>query len=678
MEKDKTTFQRQSEPKSQPALNYAKDYNYNELPQDWKSLINAAHDPDIKQWFTKFQFRQLYIYELNRLFNSEQENSIKFSQNTVKVCFIDKEKVLITDAVETSDYISQLNQRNTTNINDSAVIFENTDTRNLIFQNGNLNHDNKIYAVSINQPVTEENLNALYIINSYVEPWKKPNLRNTKSILVTKINNFRANNGYPIIVKINKQLDSSTKITGIKIKYPQTMLFGNIKLIGQIDGINGYTKTRLDDNYINFPLLSMPIETEPNVRILQWWFSEAVLPWKRAKDFLTEKSVLDLIKIGGGSETRREVIKNARVTDLNLGYYRETKPGHEPLWPLGSQKHLTDKELWKLYAYVGAYYISTTNKYADIEIEIKDTPTIDSLQKLLLEILSDTYNYYRGFDGAKYNKNDGTPVNKMAKIKEKFERQKAEDIITYNFKKWELDNPNYVLLEQVKNFKKIIIMLSKYILSKLSINTGFNDDNKILLPYYFELISKPMFNSREDMENWEFKDCKVLLKSAYFDFTKPQNIKTKNSDLSQNFLYQLDENQYNWLSINNELEANSIPSLLPPDWKLSDGEFAKYFTNLIIKKSNLEDMLNLYGNLKSNLYSKVELFNIINQITNNNEIKLNTEKPLQIITEIEISGIYGYGNYDFILITADDEEIEIKNINLFSKNEKISLIKIEI
>ncbi|MBP1526452.1 MAG: hypothetical protein H9Q66_00770, partial [Spiroplasma ixodetis] len=55
----------------------------------------------------------------------------------------------------------------------------------------------------------------------------------------------------------------------------------------------------------------MPIETQPKVRILQQWFSEQILPWNLAKQFIgQEKSVLDLIKISTGTETRREVIKN--------------------------------------------------------------------------------------------------------------------------------------------------------------------------------------------------------------------------------------------------------------------------------------------------------------------------------------------------------------------------------
>lgn len=131
------------------------------------------------------------------------------------------------------------------------------------------------------------------------------------------------------------------------------------------------------------------------------------------------------------------------------------------------------------------------------------------------------------------------------------------------------------------------------------------------------------------------------------------------------------------MPITNELEANAIPSLLPPDWKLSDGEFAKYFTNLLIKKENINQALALYGKLQSTLYSKFELFNMFKDIISN-ELILNNEKPLDAITGIEISGIFGNGNYDLSLLTSDKKEIPINNLNLFSQNEKISLIKIEV
>ncbi|WP_342266212.1 hypothetical protein [Spiroplasma endosymbiont of Villa modesta] len=50
------------------------------------------------------------------------------------------------------------------------------------------------------------------------------------------------------------------------------MIFGNIKVLGEVDNMEVYPKLFVKDK-IAFPLLSMPIETQPKVRILQQWFS---------------------------------------------------------------------------------------------------------------------------------------------------------------------------------------------------------------------------------------------------------------------------------------------------------------------------------------------------------------------------------------------------------------------
>lgn len=355
-----------------------------------------------------------------------------------------------------------------------------------------------------------------------------------------------------------------------------------------------YPKLLLKDK-IAFPLLSMPIETQPKVRILEQWFSEQILPWSLAKQFIETKSVLDLIKIDSGTETRKEVINNARVTNFWIGEFAGSKPN----WPLPNAKHIIDKEIYGMGA-IGptALWIATDNKFQGVEIEIKDAPTVDSLQKVLLEMLTYTYNYNRNFDGAEYE-NGNNPKNDIAKLRQKFEGQKPDETITNLFNQWKLDYPNYVDLPQVQIFKQIIVMLSKYIYSNMSINKGMNDDNKLLLPYYFELISNPIHTDSEKV--WEFKDVQVKINSLYFNF---DNLNVKNNDLSSNQLYKLDDNQFNWLPIINQLESNQIPSLIPGEWKLADGEYGKYFTRTIIDKSKIDNALNLYGT-ESQLYSKL-------------------------------------------------------------------------
>ncbi|BDT04630.1 hypothetical protein [Spiroplasma ixodetis] len=663
-------------PQKQTKLNQAEvenDYLIDNIPYDFTNMMRATSDPDINRAYDEFKKRTLYIYEIERLFKNNENNSLKFSANTIKIGFIDIEKVLKTTAVETSDFTMQLNQRASTNINDNTIEYSMTDIKNLIFQEINLLNQFKLYAVSINEPLTENNIDNLYIINNYSQPYQNPKTRSTKSITIIKINDFKTRDGYPIIIKLQKPLNKDTKVIGLKIKAPRSMIFGNIKVLGEVDNMEVYPKLFVKDK-IAFPLLSMPIETQPKVRILQQWFSEQILPWNLAKQFIgQEKSVLDLIKISSGSVTRREVIKNARVTHAWLGYEFSNVLGGK--WPLKSQKELKDKEVWDFVGESQFYqYVATNNKFDDIEVEIQDAPTVDSLQKVLLDMLTYTYTYNRNFDGISFKQGDEN--FDITKIRAKFENQKPDDIITNLFKQWELDYPNYISLPQVKIFKKIVIMLSKYIYSTLSINKGLNDDFKLLLPYYFEIKSNPIHSTPDKV--WEFKDAKVVLKSEYFDFSDINNIKLKNNDISQNELFKLDDNQFNWLSITNELESNNIPSLIPADWTLGNGEYGKYFTRTIINKNKIENALNLYGSNKSQLFSKLEFYKEILQIDNNNEFELQIENPINNLNRIEISGIFGAGNYDLILIT-DKQEISLTNINLFDKyNDNISYINLEI
>ncbi|WP_338986204.1 hypothetical protein [Spiroplasma endosymbiont of Thecophora atra] len=617
-------------PQKQTKLNQAEvenDYLIDNIPYDFTNMMSASSDPDINRAYDEFKKRTLYIYEIERLFKNNENNSLKFSANTIKIGFIDIEKVLKTTAVETSDFTMQLNQRASTNINDNTIEYSMTDIKNLIFQEINLLNQFKLYAVSINEPLTENNIDNLYIINNYSQPYQNPKSRSTKSITIIKIKDFKTRDGYPIIIKLQKPLDKDTKVTGLKIKAPRSMIFGNIKVLGEVDNMEVYPKLFVKDK-IAFPLLSMSIETQPKVRILQQWFSEQILPWNLAKQFIgQEKSVLNLIKISSGSVTRREVINNARITHAWLGYEFSNVLGGK--WPLKSQKELKDKEVWNFVGESQFYqYVATNNKFDDIEIEIKDAPTIDSLQKVLLDMLTYTYTYNRNFDG--FQPNDLT--SKIAELRSKFEGQKPEDVITNLFKQWKLDYPNYINLPQVQIFKQIVIMLSNNIYSNISINKGLNDDYKLLLPYCFELKSNPIHTGSNEI--WEFKDVKVVLKSDYFDFTNMNNIKLKNNDINQNELFKLDDNQFNWLSITNELESNNIPSLIPADWTLGNGEYGKYFTRAMIDKNKIENALNLYGSNKYQLFSKLEFYKEILKIDNDNKFELLIENPINNLNRI--------------------------------------------
>ncbi|WP_338990828.1 hypothetical protein [Spiroplasma endosymbiont of Seladonia tumulorum] len=154
-------------------------------------------------------------------------------------------------------------------------------------------------------------------------------------------------------------------------------------------------------------------------------------------------------------------------------------------------------------------------------------------------------------------------------------------------------------------------------------------------------------------------------------------VSVKNKDISENPIYRLEANFFNWLSITNELETNNIPSLIPAEIKLSDGEYGKYLTNLIVSNDKIENYLNYFSEWYKLLYSKIDWISTIEDLIDYS-IKITFDKKLFNLNQIEISGIWGYGNYEITIFT-EKEQININNLQLFNKNnEKLSLIILEI
>ncbi|WP_310622648.1 hypothetical protein [Spiroplasma citri] len=156
-------------------------------------------------------------------------------------------------------------------------------------------------------------------------------------------------------------------------------------------------------------------------------------------------------------------------------------------------------------------------------------------------------------------------------------------------------------------------------------------------------------------------------------------VTVKRQDISENPIYQLEANYFNWLSITNELETNNIPSLIPAEIKLSDGEYGKYLTNLIVSNDKIENYLNYFSQWYRLFYSKAVWMSMTKTlVVDNIKITFYNYQKLFNLNQIEISGIWGYGNYGIIIFT-EKEQININNLELFNKNnEKLSLITLEI
>ncbi|WP_342264839.1 hypothetical protein [Spiroplasma endosymbiont of Clivina fossor] len=658
-----------------------RDYAIDNTPLDFANYTEQS-DPDLHTIYNKTRKRELYIYPLNNLIKNTNKPNLYFSPNVVKIGFIDPLEVKKTIAYEVSDFNLELDARNATNIQDNSVEYTMVDAKTIIFQDESLYGKFNLHVVSIGEPANENNLDELYIINSYTERYAPKSIKVTKETVLVRVQDFKVRGSNPIIVRIQKQLPEDTKVKAITIKFPRQALFGNIKLIGEVNGVEGYPRLFIENDKVMLPMLSMPIETEPKVRILQQWMSSQVLAWEKAKLFFNEKSALDLITVGGGTESRKKVFIDARVTSMhitrNTQKYQSVPVGCLPVDLL--KENIILNETITLPGAIGGLEpncldstsYNLTKNYDVVELEFKEIFRIDSLQRILLDMLDYTYNYRTNFKYATYNP-DNTPLNDIAKLREnKFMGQKAETVITNLFEDWKFENPKLLKHPSVQIFKQIIMMLSEYILSELSINMGLNDDYKLLLPYYFELISVPV---KED-GYYKFKDVEVILKSEYFNFENNE-IKFISKDISQNQLFKLNDNQYNWLPLVNSLEPNDIPSLLPKDIKLADGNYGKNLTRLVINKSNLNNVMNLYGKDLEDLLSNLEWNELINSIDNTNTCKFILKSELKNFKRLEISSIFGVGKYNFEIITSGNNIIKFNDVNLFNnKLSSYSLIEI--
>ncbi|KAF0851803.1 hypothetical protein [Spiroplasma poulsonii] len=658
------------------------------------------------------------------MLRQKQKPTLNYSQNSVKIGFIDKDEYIKIIGYEISDFNFKLQIQQNTTIQDNSTSYVMIDEKDILIndiskQDKTFLESYDLKVVSINEPITEDNKNECYIIEEYKRPYSPDEVNIIKSTHLVKVTDFKWKNQNSIHLVLQKSLPENTVFTGIKIKYPKSMLFGNIKCWGNVNGVYSYPSSNIENASL-VPLLSMPIETSPNVRIFQYWFTESFLPWSIAQNYIQGKDILDLVNKNG-------------------------------------------------------------------------------LEKVLLNYLTYRYNYDRKFQGAKYDEK-GNPNNKAAELRQKFEGQKPEDVIDGLFENWKLDNSTSINDQSVKRFKQIIYMLSNYTYSKYAINKGYNDDVKLIAPYYFELISTP--NSTTEIGYWLFEHCKVQLNSLYFNFSdnapippepinywqevyandkpfntvdnkyyfvvwktnnwnitkfknntlinrwhpsieidsknedenyklnlewirghgtivirsysvisdwpaprfktiyrwngideplKPQinpntgqitdwnlkqqnninnddneiKINSKNKDISENPIYKLEANYFNWLSITNELETNNIPSLIPAEIKLSDGEYGKYLISLIVSNNKIEDYLDYYSQRYRLLYSKTFWMDMTKNLVVDN-IKITYDKKLFNLNQIEISGIWGYGSYDInIFIEKPNEKIiEGKYINL--------------
>ncbi|WP_215826224.1 hypothetical protein [Spiroplasma endosymbiont of 'Nebria riversi'] len=99
------------------------------------------------------------------------------------------------------------------------------DAKTIIFQDESLYGKFNLHVVSIGEPANENNLDELYIINSYTERYAPKSIKVTKETVLVRAQDFKVRGSNPVIVRIQKQLPEDTKVKAITIKFPRQALF---------------------------------------------------------------------------------------------------------------------------------------------------------------------------------------------------------------------------------------------------------------------------------------------------------------------------------------------------------------------------------------------------------------------------------------------------------------------
>ncbi|MBW3059023.1 hypothetical protein D6D54_05650 [Spiroplasma poulsonii] len=714
------------------------DYSIDSIPLDFANQSQYS-DHDLEQLFSEDRARILYIYKINNLVKTKQKPTLNYSQNSVKIGFIDKDEYIKITGYEISDFNFKLQIQQNTTVQDNSTSYIMIDEKDILIND--ISKQDKVFLetldlkiVSINDQITEENKNECYIIEEYKRPYSLDGVDIIKSTHLVKITDFKWKNQNSIHLVLQKSLPKDTVFTGIEIKYPKSMLFGNIKCWGNVNGVYSYPSS-IVENASLVPLLSMPIETNPNVRIFQYWFTESFLPWSIVKNYIQGKDILDLVnendlekillnyltyrynydqKFQGakydqkGNPTNkaaelRQKFEGQKPEDVIDGLFEN--------WKLDNPTSINDKsvKIFKQITYMLSNYVYS--KYAinkgyndDVKLfspyyfELISLPNPKEngyweFEKCIVKLNSFYFNFTGGSippEPINYWKEvdaDDKPFNNNPNDnKYFFVVWRSSENVDWRIVKFQNNNAT----KELDNQGEFILRLSQLggwrgidlaIFFKNSLRYRWLlDKNYFKSVYRWESISIPsnipqIDPSTGQIINWNLKQKE---QNNMNDNNKIK-VTVKNKDFSENPVYQLEANYFNWLSITNELETNNIPSLIPAEIKLSDGEYGKYLTNLIVSNDKIEEYLNYFSQWYRLLYSKAVWMSMTKNLVVDN-IKITFDKYLKLfnLNQIEISGIWGYVNYDITIFT-EKEQINIDNLQLFNKNnEKLSLIMLEI
>ncbi|WP_419334470.1 hypothetical protein [Spiroplasma endosymbiont of Sarcophaga variegata] len=688
------------------------DYSIDSIPLDFANQSQYS-DPDLEQLFTEDRARTLYIYKINNLVKTKEKPTLNYSQNSVKIGFIDKDEYIKITGYEISDFNFKLQIQQNTTIQDNSTSYIMIDEKDILI-NDMAKQDKEfletldLKIVSINEPISEDNKNECYIIEEYKCPYSPNGVDIIKSTHLVKITDFKWKNQNSIHLVLQKSLPEDTVFTGIEIKYPKSMLFGNIKCWGDINGVYSYPASNIENASL-VPLLSMPIETNPTLRVFQYWFTESFLPWFIAKIYVQPDNILSLIKNNG----LEKVLLNYLTYRYNYDRKFQGAKYDEKGNPINKAAELRQKfegqkpedvidglfENWKLdnpselhKTYVKRFkqiiYMLSNYTYSKYAINKGYNDDVKLFAPYYFELISNPREVETGYwefehckvklNSSYFNftggSNPPTPINYWMEV---YANDKPFSKVDnkYYFVVWHIKNNDDWRIIKFKNniaigyYQKII--LDKYNTYDLKITEKnlLADENRFAHHFWWDSDDgshiKAVYHWNNDSEpNTPFISPKTgqitdwnLKQQNNINNDDEIKVTAKNKDISENPVYQLEANFFNWLSLTNELETNNISSLIPAEIKLSDGEYGKYLTNLIISNDKIEEYLNYFSQWYRLLYSKAVWASMTKNLVEDS-IKITYDVKLFALNQIEISGIWGYENYDInIFIEKTNEKI---------------------
>ncbi|UZQ31064.1 MAG: hypothetical protein OHM56_06155 [Spiroplasma phoeniceum] len=635
------------------------DYSIDSIPLDFANQSQYS-DPDLEQLFSEDRARTLYIYKINNLVKTKQKPILNYSQNNVKIGFIDKDEYIKITGYEISDFNFKLQIQQNTTVQDNSTSYVMIDEKDILIndiskQNKEFLETLELKIVSINEPITEDNKNECYIIEEYKRPYSPDGVNIIKSMHLVKITDFKWKNQNSIHLFLQKSLPEDTVFTGIEIKYPKSMLFGNIKCWGHINDVYSYPSS-IVENASLVPLLSMPIETNHNVRIFQYWFTESFLPWSIAKNYIQGKDILGLLDVKKlnivllnyltyrynydrkfqGAKYDEKGNPTNKAAELRQKF-EEQKPedvidGLFENWKLDNYKSLNDNAVKRFKQII---YMLSNYTYSKYAINKGYNDDVKLFSPYYFELISNPrevktgyweFKDYQVLLNSSYFNFSGGPTPPKNYWEEVYASEKPFKQLDnkYYFVVWRGNKKDYWrIIELIHNELKIGKIFDKYNQYTLELRqeTGYPFDFTLYVRYSsywapadWESDNGTYFKSFYRWNNSSEPNAPIIDKKTgqitNWNLKKQNNnndeikVTVKNKDISENSVYQLETNYFNWLSITNELETNNIPSLIPAEIKLSDGEYGKYLTNLIVSNDKIENYLNYFSQWYKLLYSK--------------------------------------------------------------------------